>query len=224
MPKSRKRPRAKNKQKVYTHQRERKSGKGPTPTKRFDQLNGLIQHSKEVNKLIIEINQIKNLIAMLARNNDVMDHIIEQEKEHIVWFRNKIEEHTKACVVKMKLFLEKDAVKFKLPENFHLGSTDLKNGYVSLENEKGNLMAILIANPSAEFPNDNIICGSIIPHDDVVLKNLKLESLLKNEDVISTILLRKASFLENKTTDYSNWICTSVSCLDRKQKINFEDI
>ena len=224
MPKSRTSQRARVKNRVYSHQRERKPGKAPELIRDFDQLKGLIQHSIEVAKLQIEGNQVKNLIAMLARNNDVMDHIIAREEEHMEWFKNKIEEHTKACIVKMKLFLKKDSEQFKIPEDFHLGTTDLKNGYVSLENKKEQFMAIIISQTTGEFPHDEYSRGTIIPHDDVVLNKLKIESLLKNKDVISNILLRKASILEGKMSGDYNWLCSSVSCLDRKRKINFEDI
>ena len=43
------------------------------------------------------------------------------------------------------------------------------------------------------------------PHDEEKLKTLKIESLLKNKDVISTILSRKASTLEDKSQ--RQWLC-----------------
>jgi len=226
MPKSKGRKRKKKKpQIVYSHQRERKQSKGPTPE--GDQMpkhiRGLVEHSEEVIKLKIESNHTRNKIAMLARNRDTMDHFISDEKEHIIWFANKIDEHIKACIVFMERILGDAAQEYQLPEDFCLGSADLKNGYVTIENKKEKEMTVILSDTPAEFPNDLVTIGTIIPYDEKVLNDLKVESLLKNKDVISTILLRKASILEDSKTGIP-WHCSSVSCLVRKPKINFEDL
>lgn len=222
MPKSRRSKRARTKKKVYTHQRERKEGKTPTIHKEtLKHLDGLIKHSIEVLKLKIEIVQEKNQIAMCARNNDVMDHFIEDYKTHLVWFKNKVNEHIKACITKMTLFLGENSKKLIIPENFHLGSTDLKNGYVTLLDKEDNEWSIILSDPPAEFPNDIMFIGSVIRYNE----NLKLPSLLVNADVISTILCRKASILEDKYhSTEDKWHCSSVMCQERKPKINFKDL
>jgi hypothetical protein len=142
-----------------------------------------------------------------------MSHFIEDYKQHVEFIGNKIQEHVDICVIKMNLFLGTTAEGLLIPKTFHLGSTDLLNGYVSLTNEKKELFTVIMADTLAEFPNDLVSIGTIIPHDEEKLKNLKVESLLKNKDVISTILSRKASALEDKAQH--QWFCASVSCTNR---------
>ena len=219
MPKSRKRPKVKAR-KVYTHsnKRQRKEGNSPVTMDSllFDQLHSVIDHSKEIIKLKIEKNYLRNIIAMCARNRDNMSHFIFEYKEHIVWINNKIQEHSKACSIKMKLFLGNNAKEYLIPEDFHLGSTDLKNGYVALQKDNKELTAVIL---------DKTALKHIIPHDEEHLKKLDLKSLLKNEDIITTILSRKVSDLEptRQKIDKSQ-ICVSVSCMERKPPIKFEDL
>ena len=226
MPKSRTRLKAKTKRKVYTHQRSRKEGRAPAKSsKSLKQLNGCIQHSLEVTKLKIQIKHNLQAIAVFARNMDVTDHITEMYKQINEWSALKIESHMKASSTKMKLFLGENANNYNIPEDFHLGSTDLKNGYVSIENTNKDLFTIIMAKTSRQFPNDNITIGTIISHDEEVLEKLDVESLLKNEDVISTILTSRVSILEDKhDPDKDRWYCSSVSCTERKKKINFSDL
>ena len=234
MPKSRKRPRAKQKQKVYTHQRERKQGSPKPERNSMTDYWGLISHSMEILKLKVERKHLKQLIAMYARNKDIMDHFIEMCKQQRMWLANKIDEHKQATSTKMKLFLGKDAEPYIIPEDFHLGTTDLKNGYVTIENKeicidsKGDeyheLFTVIMAETSAKFPDDNIHIGTIIPHDEKLLERLECKTLLKNVDVLSTILSSRASWLEDKPDEDMGWYCASVSCLDRKEKINFKDL
>jgi hypothetical protein len=215
MPKSRKRTKVKNR-KVYTHQRERKQGSATKVNEFQDQYKGVIYHSKEIYLLKIARARTKGVIGVYARSSYDMSHIIKELKLHIEYVDNRIQEHASICHTKMKLFLGKNAEGLLIPETFHLGSTDLENGYVSLPNEKDELMTVIMADTSAEFPNDLIKIGTIIPHDEEKLKDLKIESLLKNKDVISTILSQKASALEDKSQ--RQWLCYNASCLDRKNE------
>ena len=235
MPKSRIRPRVKNR-KVYSHDRTRKKGKIPKENLSLDQLDSAIKHSIEVVKLRLIQDDLRNLIVLSARSSDNMDHFIEIYKDHTIWLDNKVDEHLEICSIKMKLFLGKNADNYNLsvldkqeyePDKFHISSADLKNGYVAIENkETEELFAVILVNAPVEFPNDLISIGTIIPYDEKKLGEFKLESLLKNKDLINTILSRKTSILEGlKATGMANnWTCVSVSCINRKPKINFEDL
>jgi len=226
-----KRNRVKKNHRVYNTPRPRKHG-SPIESTSNDQYKGVIQHSIEVLKLKIEQSMIRRLIAMMSRNRDTMLHFISDYKDHIIFIDNKISEHTKASCAKMKLFMGESSKKYDIPDNFHMTSTDLKSGFVVLEDktEDKKLIAVIMSDINPDFPHDDIKLGSIIPYTEEgsieVLNNTI--SLLKSEDVLSVILSQKASVIEdNRNEDLKlarKWMCVSATCPDRKHQINLEDI
>lgn len=234
MGKNRKRVNKKN-QRVYNTPRPRKHG-SPIESTSNDQYKGVIQHSIEVLKLKIEQSMLRRLIAMMARNRDIMMHFINDYKDHLTFIDNKISEHTKASCAKMKLFMGESSSKYDIPDNFHMTSTDLKSGFVVLEEKQKDpevtplMVAVIMADINPDFPHDDIKLGSIIPYTEEgsieVLNNTI--SLLRSEDVLSVILSQKASVIEdNRNEDLKlarKWMCVSATCPDRKHQINLEDI
>jgi hypothetical protein len=214
MPKSRTRSKAQKRKKVYTHHRPKKKDPIRESDLRFDQLQGVIDHSKEIIKLKILRKRMKQDIAIFARCRDNMSHFITEDKERREWLLNRIKDHEKACSTKIKIFLGGDAEKYEIPDDFHLGSTDLKNGYVAIEKKETKELVAVILSPQT--------LTNIVPHNEEHLKMLQLPNLLKTEDVMSAILSTVVSQLENTISPLH--ICVSATCMDRKPKINFEDL